>query len=102
MRTDDKFMDQISALKGDRPSDELYDRIMTVVPNLAQVHDAPVVKESWVEKFFGEWSYGLSIKFASLVILGIIGFCVGHLNGSNEHQENLFSQIVTGDIGWED
>ncbi len=102
MRTDDKFMDQIAALKGDCPPDDLYDRIMTVVPNIAQVHDVPATRQSRIEKFFGDWSYGLGIKFASLVILGVIGFCVGHLSGSNAHQESLFSQIVTGDIGWED
>jgi hypothetical protein len=78
----------------------LYERIMTVAPNLAQAGAAPA-KTSWMEKFFGEWSYGLSVKFASLVILGVLGFCVGHLNGPSAHQDFL-TDIVTGDIGWED
>ncbi len=102
MRTDDKFMNQVSRLKDDKPSDELYQRITTVVPNLAQVREANPDAQPWLERFFGEWQYGLKLKFASLVILAVIGFCVGHLNGPPAHQDSFFTQIITGDIGWED
>lgn len=102
MNTDDKFMNQIAGLKNDRPPDDLYDRIMTVVPHLPQVGpEIQAPQPGWFERFFGEWNYGLRVKFASLVILGFIGFCVGHLNGPSAPQDSFFSQIITGEIGWE-
>jgi hypothetical protein len=103
MTKDDKFMSQIAGLQHERAPEELYDRIMTVVPHLVQASpEGAAAPVSWLERFFGEWSYGLGVKFASLVILGILGFCVGHLNGPSAHQDSLFSQIITGSIGWED
>ena len=104
MRTDDKFMEQVAGLKNDKPSDDLYQRIMTVVPNMAQVgaETAAPVRLSRIQKFFAEWQYGLRLKFASLVVLAVIGFCVGHLKGPSAHQDSFYSSIITGDIGWED
>lgn len=103
MNTDDKFMKQIAGLKHDRPSDDLYNRIMTVAPYMPQAgaEAAAAPEAGWLERFFGEWHYGLRVKFASLVILGFIGFCVGHLNGPSAPQDSFFSQIITGEIGWE-
>ena len=102
MNTDDKFMKQIAALRNDKPSNELYQRIMTVAPNMAQVSAEEPARESWIEKFFGEWRYALGVKFASLALFAVIGFCVGHLHGPLSHQESFYQQILTGDIGWED
>ncbi|TAL31400.1 MAG: hypothetical protein EPN97_11115 [Alphaproteobacteria bacterium] len=102
MRTDDKFMDKIARLKSDKPSDELYSRIMTVVPHLAQQGAGAPGRASRFERFFGEWNYALRLKVASFAMLAFFGFCVGHLNGPSAHQGSFFSAIITGDIGWED
>jgi hypothetical protein len=102
MNNDDKFMEQIGALKSERPSAELYSRIMMVVPNLPQAGTEKPARQSWLEQFFGEWRYALGVKFASLALFAVIGFCVGHLHGPPERQESFYSQILTGDIGWED
>src|SRR5436305_2004109 len=103
MRTDDKFMEQIAGLKNDKAPDALYERIMTVVPNMSQV-SAETAPERLgpIQKFFADWRYGLSLKFASLVLLAILGFCVGHLKGPSASQDSFYSSIITGDIGWED
>jgi hypothetical protein len=102
MRTDDKFMDQISRLRNDKPSDELYQRIVTVVPHLAQAGAEAPARPTWLERFFGEWNYALRLKIASFAMLAVFGFCVGHLNGPSAHQGSFLSAIITGDIGWED
>ena len=102
MTDDDKFMKQIARLKDDQPSDDLYQRIMTVAPNMSQVSATVAAPQTWLQRFFGEWQYGLRVKFASLAVLGLMGFCVGHLNGPPAHQDSFFSAIITGDIGWED
>lgn len=102
MNEDDKFMKEISRLKHEQPSEELYRRIMTVVPHLQQLGpEKPVPRERWLERFFGEWRYALSVKCASLVLLAVIGFCLGRAEGLSM-QQDFFSQIITGDIGWED
>jgi hypothetical protein len=102
MRTDDKFMAQIAQLKDEKAPDALYQRIMTVVPNMAQVGAENPERLSRMQKFFAEWQYGLRVKFASLVVLAVIGFCVGHLKGPSAPQDSFYSSIITGDIGWED
>ncbi|MEZ0223864.1 MAG: hypothetical protein ACAH83_04870 [Alphaproteobacteria bacterium] len=101
MRTDDKFMEQISRLKSDKPSEELYQRIITVVPHLAQAGVDMPANKTWLERFFGEWNYALRLKVASFAMLAVFGFCVGHLKGPSAHQDSFFSAIITGDIGWE-
>lgn len=102
MRTDDKFMDQISRLKNDKPSEELYQRIMTVVPHLAQAGAEAPGRPGWFTRFFGEWNYALRLKVASFAMLAVFGFCVGHLKGPSAPQDSFYSSIITGDIGWED
>jgi hypothetical protein len=97
---DDKFMEQVRALKNERAPDDLYQRIMTVVPNHAQA--GPVERKAgFLARFFGDWQYGLALKFASFALAGIIGFYTGHYDGPPQ-ESSFFAAIATGEIGWEE
>jgi hypothetical protein len=102
MTEDDKIREKLKLMK-EEPSAELLNRILTVVPNMAQVSPREEVSGFSLVRFFGEFRYGLAVKFAAIGMVAVMGFCVGHLNGPSSHQESkIIASMLTGDIGLED
>ncbi|MBI1214223.1 MAG: hypothetical protein GC185_00225 [Alphaproteobacteria bacterium] len=100
-KDDEDVMSKIRVLREETAPEHLYERIMTVVPNLPQVRaQEPRAAGFSLVRFFGQWNYALGVKFAALALVAVVGFYAGHAGGAPH--ENGFSAIVTGDIGWED
>jgi hypothetical protein len=90
-------------LMREEPSAALLERILTVVPNMAQVSPGEPASGFSFLRFFGEFRYGLAVKFAAISVVAVMGFCVGHLNGPSMHQDSkIMATMLTGDIGLED
>lgn len=99
---DDDLKEKLKLMR-EEPSKELLERILTVVPNMAQVSAREEISGFSLVRFFGEFRYGLALKFAAIGTVAIMGFCVGHLNGPSSHQDSaIMASILTGDIGLED
>lgn len=99
---DDKIREKLKLMR-EEPSDELLNRILTVVPHMAQSSPREEISGFSFLRFFGEFRYGLAVKFAAIGMVAIMGFCVGHLNGPSSHQGNvIMSSMLTGDLGLED
>lgn len=99
---DDKLREKLKLMR-EEPSEALLNRILTVVPHLAQVSasEQPAMGFSLL-RFFGEFRYGLALKFASVCIVAIMGFCVGHLKGPASHQDSAtIAAMMTGGTGLE-
>lgn len=102
MTEDDKIREKLKLMK-EEPSQELLERILTVVPHMAQVAPRGEASGFSLVRFFGEFRYGLALKFAAIGTVAIMGFCVGHLNGPSMHQDSaIIASMLTGDIGLED
>jgi hypothetical protein len=107
MGDDRGLPDQLLALKealDDTPPEELYHRIVTVVPLLRQEAPEPrlnALHRLSVLRFFEEWNYALEFKCATLAVMALTGFFVGHSEWQILSHESFFSAIVTGDISWE-
>jgi len=115
MGNDRELQDRLRALKGSldvAPSEELYQRIVTVAPLLRQETLAPRRNPLGVTplslgltsllRFFGEWNYALEFKCASLAVMALAGFFAGHSEWQALGHESFFSAIITGNISWED
>ncbi len=87
----------------EEPSQYLLDRILTVVPHLAQVSASQEAAMGFsLLRFFGEFRYGLAVKCASVCVIAVMGFCVGHLKGPSLHQDSAtMASMLTGGAGLE-
>jgi hypothetical protein len=102
MTEDDKIREKLKLMK-EEPSAELLNRILTVVPEMAQVSPRAETSGFSLLRFFGEFRYGLAVKFAAIGTIALMGFCVGHLNGPSSHQDStIMASMLTGDIGLEE
>lgn len=94
--------DQIRGLGIEEAPAGLYERIMTVVPHLPQQQPAPRAPKGFrplIERFIGEWQYGLSLKIAALGVVALMGVMMGHADNLGG---GSFGNLIFGDIGVED